>query len=43
MDKLQVQALKEITWCDHLTRHPAGGKSTAAFCRAFTSQLLRTE
>jgi hypothetical protein len=34
MDKLQAQAVKEITWCDHLTRHAASGKSIAAFCRA---------
>jgi hypothetical protein len=34
MDKLQVQAAKEMTWRDHLTRHAASGKSIAAFCRA---------
>jgi len=33
MKKLQVQAVKEITWCDHLTRHAASRKSIAAFCR----------
>lgn len=34
MEKLQAQAVKEISWCDHLTRHAASGKSIAAFCRA---------
>ncbi len=34
MDKLQSQAVKEITWREHLTRHAASGKSIAAFCRA---------
>jgi hypothetical protein len=34
MDKLQVQAAKEMTWRDHLMRHAASGKSITAFCRA---------
>lgn len=33
MDKLQSQAVKEITWREHLARHASSGKSIAAFCR----------
>jgi hypothetical protein len=33
MDELEAQPVEEVTWCDHLTRHAASGKSIVEFCR----------